>query len=78
MVRAKFQVTSVEPNGSMNPEDQGSTITLFPVVGGSPENDQFYKWTPGGQIILSTINAVAAAEFVPGKQFYVDFTPAEA
>ena len=32
---------------------------------------------PGGQIQLGTINPDAAAQFVPGRQFYVDFTPAD-
>ncbi len=76
MVRAKFTVTSVEPNGATDEENKGSTVTLLPVVGGSPENDSFYKWTPGGEISLSTINEVAAAQFEVGKEFYVDFTPA--
>lgn len=77
MVRAKFKVTNVEPNGATNEADKGSTVTLFPVVGGSTENDQFYKWTPGGQILLSTINEAAAAQFEVGKEYYVDFTPAD-
>lgn len=45
---------------------------------GSPENKQFYKWTPSGSIILSTINPNAAKEFAEGKEYYVDFTVADA
>lgn len=77
MVRANFFCQSVVPNGATNEEDKGSTVTLNPVVGGSPENESFYKWTPGGQITLSTINEEAAAQFIPGKQYFVDFTPAD-
>jgi hypothetical protein len=71
MVRAKFKVTDKTPNG------EGFYVSMSPVVGGSPENDSFYKWTPGGQIQLSTINTVAADQFEVGKEYYVDFTPAE-
>ena len=71
-VRAKFKVQSVtESEGGLK------TANLAPVTGGSPENDKFFKWTPGGQIQLGTMNAEAAAQFVPGRQFYIDFTPAD-
>jgi hypothetical protein len=76
-VRAKFTCTGVEPNGATNSEDKGAAVYLTPVVGGSPENESFYKWTPGGNIMLSTINEAAAAQFERGKEYYVDFTPAE-
>ena len=69
--RAKFRVEEVGQNMS------GHYVNLRPVTGGSPENEQFYKYTPCGEIKLGTINAEAAANFAPGKQFYVDFTPAE-
>jgi hypothetical protein len=70
MVRAKFRVDSVQP------ENGGFCIKLSPVTGGSPENDEFYKYTPGGSITLSTINEAAARQFEEGRQFYVDFMPA--
>lgn len=70
-VRAKFKVLSVtESEGNLK------SARLQPVTSGSPENAEFYKWTPGGQIELSTMNPAAAEQFVPGKEFYVDFTPA--
>lgn len=76
MVVAKFRVNSNDPNAILNPE--GSTITLFPVVGGSEENDNFYKWTPGGNILLSTINPAAAEQFTVGEEKFVLFmTPEE-
>lgn len=66
MVRAKFFVTKVD----------GGTVWLSPVTGGSEENKSFYKWTPSGQIILSTINDEAVKQFVVGQEMYVDFTDA--
>ncbi len=71
-VRAKFTVDSVLATAS-----NGHTVTLSPVTTGSEENKQFYKWTPGGTIVLSTVNQDAAAQFIPGKQYYIDFTLAE-
>lgn len=70
-VRAKFRVERVTETPS------GFEVELSPVVGGSEENDVFYKYTPAGKIGLSTINKEAAAQFVVGQEMYVDFTPAE-
>lgn len=71
-VRAKFKVQSVT-----HQEGGVATAKLQAVTSGSPENAEFFKWTPSASIDLSTMNAAAAAQFVPGKQFYVDFTEAE-
>jgi hypothetical protein len=70
-VRAKFRVQSItESEGGVK------TAKLFPVTSGSAENAEFYKWTPGGSIDLGTLNPKAAEQFVPGREFYVDFTAA--
>lgn len=59
-------------------------VKLAPVYGdkrGSgtpcPENKLFYAATPTGQIELETVSEAAAAAFVPGQAYYVDFTPAD-
>lgn len=70
-VRAKFRVESVTSSANGT-----KTAKLFPVTSGSKENAEFYKWTPGGSIDLSTLNEAAAEQFVPGREFYVDFIPA--
>jgi hypothetical protein len=71
-VRAKFKVTSItESEGSLK------SIRLQPVVGGSPENEKFFKYTPGGQIELGTVNSAAAEQFIVGKLYYIDFTAAD-
>lgn len=77
MVRAKFYVGSNVPNNATREEDKGNTITLYAVTSGSKENEEFYKWTPSGNIILSTINPNAAEQFEVGREFYVDFTKIE-
>ena len=42
------------------------------VVGGSPENDKFFAYTPSIQFKLSSVNIDL---FEPGKEYYLDFTP---
>ena len=70
-VRAKFKVVKVtETEGGLK------TASLQPVMGGSEENKEFFKWTPTGSIDLGAMNPVAADQFTPGKEFYVDFTAA--
>jgi hypothetical protein len=70
-VRAKFKVEAVTNTQG------GNEIKLMPVIGGSTENEQFFKFTPYGEIRIGTVNAEAAAQFTPGAEFYVDFTKAE-
>jgi len=71
MVRAKFVVSEVTQTV------EGGKIKLMPVTSGSPENELFFKWTPFGSIDLGTIKQDAIKQFEPGKEFYIDFTPAE-
>lgn len=72
MVRAKFTCVAINPA----PGNDGKTIAFYPVVSGSEENAQFYKYTPGGGITMSTVNKAASAQFSVGKEYYVDFTEA--
>jgi hypothetical protein len=68
MVRAKFTCAK-------NVEGQ---IHLHPVYSGSKENEQFFQATPGGHIQLMVASPPAAAQFIVGKSYYVDFTEADA
>lgn len=58
-------------------DEKNKTVYMAPVYSGSEENQQFFKLTPGGQIILHTINEAAFEQFAQGKEYYIDFTPAE-
>lgn len=71
MVRAKFKCESKAQIVG------GTNIKLVPVTTGSPENEQYFKWTPFGSIEIGTLNEAAASQFIPGKEYYVDFTPAK-
>jgi len=68
MVRAKFKVDE-KAISAFNEK-----ITLSPVMGNSPENEEFFKTTPSGRIEIWIKNPEASNQFHPGKEFYVDFT----
>lgn len=70
-VRAKFTVTEVALTTA------GSRVRMMPVTGTSDENKSFFKWTPSGQLDMGIVAPETAAAFVPGKEYYVDFTLAE-
>ena len=86
-VRAKFKVDRIERAlGSIHTKEDGKdrwrtgevhTITLSPVSNGSPENEKFFASTPGGEIKLWCTNLAASEQFQLGKEYYIDFTPAE-
>jgi hypothetical protein len=65
-VRAKF-VVGFKSN---------DVIYMNPVYTGSDENKEFFKFTPGGQIILHATQSSVVESFTQGKEYYVDFTPA--
>lgn len=43
------------------------------VYGDSPENKDFYNSTPGGYLMISSVKNDL---FVPGQEYYLDFTNA--
>ena len=53
---------------------EGFNVRFAPVTGGSDENKAFFKWTPTGQLEFGTINEEAAADFIPGEEYYIDIT----
>ena len=78
-VRAKFWVKGVVHHHNGSPvADQSVEIVMAPVFGtmGSG-NESWAKYTPQGEIKMLINNPSAAAKFELGKQYFVDFTPAE-
>lgn len=69
-VRAKFRCEEITQGTG------GHAVKLLAVTSGSPENAQFFKYTPSGAITLAILNPEAAAAFVVGAEYYVDFSPA--
>lgn len=92
-VRAKFKVDSYSTQMSQSKIDESKgwdkdnmqptelrTIVLSPVYGNvdaSEENKKFWQYTPSGRIELGTVNPTAWKQFELGKEYYIDFTPAE-
>lgn len=71
MTRCKFRCDSKTHT------QYGHTIKLVPVTQGSPENEKFFQYTPFGSMEFGTINGEAAAQFEPGKEYYIDIKLAE-
>jgi len=77
MVRAKFRCHWKDEQKNAEGEVLSATIKLSPVSSGSEENKEFYKYTPGGEMNLYTVNPVVAAQIEVGKEYYIDITLAE-
>jgi hypothetical protein len=75
--RAKFTLLE-KTEFKATQSEMGYKLKFTAVSGGSEENEKFFKWTPSASIEMATVNAEAAKQFVPGQQYYVDFSLAEA
>ena len=73
-VRAKFKVASYETY--LDRGEEVRKVKLNVVVDGSPENKEFFRWTPSGQIDLGTVNRKAWEQFPLGREVYVEFSDA--
>lgn len=57
-----------------------NTVHMAPVYGHSDpnhENTKFWESSPNGLLQLGCVNADAVSGFELGKEFYIDFVPAE-
>lgn len=77
-VRAKFKVTANNPIQGQEGAEQHDVLmdAVYDPEPGS-DNHDFWKWTPAGQIRLSTVNPIAWQQLEVDKEYYVDFSPAE-
>lgn len=71
-VRAKFTVLSVKEYGY-----GGKEAELSAMYSNTPEDNQFAKATPSGNIKITVDNPATRDFLIPGKSYYVDFTAAE-
>jgi hypothetical protein len=72
MVRAKFIYESIKEYAY-----GGRELSFLAVYDdGTPENQRFSKATPSGRLTMSVDNPPAAAFFILGKEYYLDFTEA--
>lgn len=71
-VKAKFKCDSVEHF------KESKKAKFSPVMGYHGENADFTKLTPSGYLEIYISDETPAAEmFEPGKDYYLEFTPAE-
>jgi hypothetical protein len=76
-VRAKFKCHTITEREGLERGQARPRRQAHPRHSGSDENKQFYAATPGGSVEIACANAEAAAQFVIGREYYVDFTPAD-
>jgi hypothetical protein len=80
-VRAKFKLNSYKTSlYSQNGKTvELRTLEFSPPYSNDPnsENGKFFNATPYGKIELGTVNPEAWKQFELGKEYYIDFVPAE-
>lgn len=54
----------------------GVTYRLRPVRGQTPENEEFFRTTPTGEISVTVKPSETSARLELGVEYYVDFTKA--
>ncbi len=74
-MRCKVACTQKTP-AKFGDNQEGFYLNFCPVYDGSPENKEFFKWTPGGTVNFNVLNLSAAEQFEVGKEYFVDFSPA--
>lgn len=79
MVRAKFRVNDIQHSLDGQGEPYSEMVQLNPVYSNDPqsENRQFWDATPAGTLTMWINNKAAFGLFERGKEYYLDFTPAE-
>lgn len=77
--RAKFQCQRIEEVRYAGFKQ--NKVILTPVVPqnstGNTEDKSFWEATPSGEISLVTNKEAATTMFIPGNQYYVDFSEVE-
>lgn len=67
-VKAKFVVSAVQKHDNSD----ASTISMYPVCRGA-ENAAWSSATPSGNLTMTVLNEVAAAQFVQGEEYLLTF-----
>jgi|GEM_PF-1043017 len=69
-VRAKFKCAAIVPGSGDTKQYQFFAVT----DDGTPENERYHRYTPGGRLDLTVDNP--AVSFEINQEYYLDFTPA--
>lgn len=73
--RAKFQCQRIEEMRYQGGKQTKVVLTAVTAYN-APEDKPFWDATPIGEITIGVANEQALKLFVPGQQYFVDFTPA--
>lgn len=71
--RCKFVCESIEDYG----QSKKVKMRVMYAPDANGENANFTKATPSGECWLTIDNPAASCQFVPGKAYYADFSPAD-
>lgn len=75
MVRCKYQCQSITKRAVYNDKSKALYEAEFTaVMDGSPENKEFFAYTPSGSL---KVGQYKADLFEVGKSYYLDISPAE-
>ncbi|KAA0686021.1 hypothetical protein DTW90_34615 [Neorhizobium sp. P12A] len=77
VVRAKFRVMNIDAAQNADPNNVFVTIRMIPVWEHDGVNKAWSKATPSGELKISITNPAAIDKFDLGKEYFLDFTPAE-
>lgn len=72
-IRAKFRCHFIQKAD----DDSHRTVHLSAVTSGSTENEEWSKYTPGGQLSMHVSNPEAFKQFEQGKEYHLDIKPVE-
>lgn len=72
-VVAKFEVYEKAERKQWDPEHDAPVVVKMAPVKGEP----FGKYTPAGSIEMTICNKAAADQFIVGKEYLVEFKPAD-
>lgn len=83
-MRAKFAVSNVQEFKNEAGEVTGERLSFNAVcksdgypADGTDENNTFARWSPSAECHIHVANPNLFGQFERGKQYYVDFTPAD-
>ena len=68
-IRCKFKCSEVKLTKA------GGEVILEPVTSGSPENEEYFQFTPYGKLTFGLIKTETAQRFLPEQEYYLDITP---
>lgn len=73
MTRCKFRLQSKRVQDGPNPTAE---LTFWAVTSGSKENEEFFRYTPSGQLTLCVVRPEVAEQLTVGAEYYLDISPA--